>query len=472
MPDPETSTEKTNSVNIEDIGPCKKKVNIEIPEGTVKKATDEQYAQLRKDAVVPGFRKGRAPRRLLEKRFGKETSEQIKLKLLADSSSSAIKDNELDILREPEIDHENIELPESGPLKFDFEVEVRPEFELPPIENIPVKKTKMEVSDEQIDRELLQIRKHSGAWTPKKQDEPVETDDQIIASVTLKTEDTEEEEKVDNTEIYVRHNGFVAGVPVENLDELLTGSKAGQTVNTSVDVPKTYFREEYRGKKVDVSIHIKDVKWLKPAEMNDDFLKRYGVESEQELRDGIRQMLESRVEQQTRNEMTQQIYQYLLENTELELPTDIVADQSESQLKRQYSNLMMKGLSREQLDEQMEQLQASSEQQAKEQLKTFFIMDKVADKLDINVTEEEINGRIAQLAMQQGHRPEKMKEQMQQKGSLEQFKLQVREEKCINKLLGSANITEVEPGKDKSAEDNQGENAGKKQSKTEKEKPE
>ena len=80
---------------------------------------------------MPGFRKGRAPRRLLEKRFGKDVGEQIKLKLLADASDAAIKDNKLDILREPEINHEKIELPADGPLKFDFEVEVRPEFELP-----------------------------------------------------------------------------------------------------------------------------------------------------------------------------------------------------------------------------------------------------------------------------------------------------------------------------------------------------
>jgi len=462
MPEPQPATEQDNNITIEDTGPCKKKVIVEIPEQTLKKATEEQYAQLRKDALVPGFRKGRAPRRLLEKKFGKEASQKIKLKLLADASSSAIKDNELDILREPEIDYENIELPETGLLKFDFEVEVRPEFDLPPLENIPLKKTKLKVTEQQIDRQILQIRKSFGVWTPKKQDETVETDDQLIASVTLKTEDNEEEEKIDNTEIYVRHNGFVAGVPVENLDELLNAAKTGQTINTTVDVSKTYFKEEYRGKKMHVSIHIKDIKWLKPTDMNDDFLNKYGVENEEELRDKIRQALENRMEQQTRNEMTQQIYQHLLDNTEFDLPMDIVAEQSESLLKRQYTSLLTRGLSKEQLDQQMEQLRSSSEQQALEQLKTFFIIDKVADKLDISVSEEEINGQIARLAIQQGHRPEKMREQMQRDGSLEQFGLQVREDKCITKMLESANITEVKPQKKKSAKNKNTKKTGKK----------
>ncbi|MHC4313667.1 MAG: trigger factor family protein [Planctomycetota bacterium] len=95
-----------NTVTIAEAGPCRKKVIVEIPEEAIKKATEEQYETLRKDALVPGFRKGRAPRRLLEKRFGKETTEQVKLKLIADASDSAVKDSKLDALRDPDIDFE------------------------------------------------------------------------------------------------------------------------------------------------------------------------------------------------------------------------------------------------------------------------------------------------------------------------------------------------------------------------------
>jgi len=154
MAEEQQSTALKNTVTIEEAGPCKKKVFVQIPEESVKNATDEQYESLRKEALVPGFRKGRAPRQLLEKRFGKETTEQVKLKLLADASDSAIKDNKLDTLREPDIDFEKIELPADGPLKFDFEIEVRPEFDLPQLEGIAVEKRKLEVTDEQIDREI------------------------------------------------------------------------------------------------------------------------------------------------------------------------------------------------------------------------------------------------------------------------------------------------------------------------------
>lgn len=441
------STEFKNTVTIEDSGPCKKKVIIEVPEEAVRKTTDEQYETLRKEALVPGFRKGRVPRRLLEKRFGKETSEQIKLKLLAAASEAALKDNKLDILRDPDIDFEKVELPAAGPLKFDFEVEVRPEFDLPKLDGIPVEKQKLKVTDEQIDGEIEQMQKWSGVWTPRDGGK-VELDDQIIADVVLKTEGVEEEQKLNNIEIYVRSNGFVGAIPVEKLDELLVGAKAGDSKQTSVEVPKTYFRQEYRGKKVDIQIAVKEAKWLKPAAIDENFFKRVGVKDETDLREKLRESLQARLEQQVRGEMAEQIYKYMLDNTKFDLPVDIVAEQSTALLQRQYSNLMMRGVAREQIEEHMEQLRAGSDQQASEQLKTLFIMTKVAEKFKIDVTDEEINGHIAQLAAQRGQRPEKMREEMAHDGSLAQFKLQVREDKCVAKLLESAKVTEVEPKKE------------------------
>lgn len=440
------STAPKNTVTVEDIGPCKKKVMVEVPADAIKGKTDEQYRDLQKEAVVPGFRKGRAPRRLLEKRFGKETSEQVKLQILAEASDAAIKDNELNVFGEPDINHEEIELPSEGPLKFEFEVEVWPEFELPDLENIPVTKPKMEVTDEQIDTELAQLRRLSGVWAPREEG-ACEVEDQLLADVVIKAEEVEEAEKLDNTEVYVRKNGFVGSVPVDNLDEVLVGAKAGETRQVTVEVPKTYFREEYRGKKVDISIEIKDVKWLKPAELDAAFLERFEAEGEDDLKEKIQDMLEGRLENQARNEMSEQIYTYLLDNVSFDLPLDVVAQQATTVLQRQYVRLLQQGLSKEKMEEQMESLRASSEEQAQEQLKTFFVIDKVCDKLEIEVTDEEVNGHVAQLAIQRGQRPEKMREQMERDGSLSQFRLEIRQNKCISKLLESAAITEAKTQK-------------------------
>lgn len=128
--DKQAKAEVMNIVNIVEAGPCKKKISVEISEEAIKMAFDQQYRKLNRDTKVPGFNKGRAPRKLLEKRYGKEVNEQVKLKLLADASDLAIKDNGLDMLDKPDIKYEDIKLPENGPMKFEFEMNVRPDSEL------------------------------------------------------------------------------------------------------------------------------------------------------------------------------------------------------------------------------------------------------------------------------------------------------------------------------------------------------
>ncbi len=444
----EENVHDKNTVTIEDSGSCKKKITVEIPEETIKASLDEQYQDLRKEAAIPGFRKGRAPIRLIEKRFGSEIGLQVKVKLLADASQTAIESNKLDVLGDPDIDHEKVELPEAGSMTFDFEVEVRPEFDLPELEGVEVEKPKVEPTDEEIDEEIMTMRRQAGIWTPK-EDGQVEEDNQIVADVVLEIEDVEEHEKLDNIEVSVRETGFVGPVPVEGLSDLLVGAKVGDEKKTTVEVPKTFHNEQYRGKKVDITIEVKDIKQLEPVEMNEEFLERFGVDNEDDLREKLMEYRRSQAEREARTSMADQIHRYLLDNTKFDLPEDIVADQSTRILQRQYTNMLMQGLPREQIEQQMQQIRAGSDERAEEQLKLFFLMDKIAEALEITTTEEEINGHIAQVAAMRNRRPAKVREELVKDGSLTQFVLQVREQKCIEKILESAKIKEAKPPKEK-----------------------
>lgn len=446
--DQEQTSEQTEvkpNVTIENTGSCKKKITVEILESKIKEVLDGKYKELKNDAVLPGFRKGRAPLRLLEKRFGTDIQKQAKLEILIDAAQNAIKDNNLDILGDPNIEHDKIELPISGPMTFSFEVEVRPEFELPELEGIEIEKPTFEVTDEKVTEELQTMCRRAGVWIPK--DGKAALEDQVVADVSLTVEGAAEPEKYDNTEIYIRKAGFVSGVPIEDLDQLLVGAVAGETKSTTVDIPATFFNEQYRGKKIGVEITLKEIKALNPAEINEDFLKRYGYENEDQLRDIFRRQLTEQAERQARTAMSEQVHEYLKEHIQFDLPADVVADQSLALLQRQYANMLIRGVAKEQADQQMDQLRASSEEQAIQQLKQFFIMDKIAQKFEITVTDEEINGHIAQIASYRGRRPEKMREEMHRDGSLANFTLQVREEKCIEKILEKARIVDVAPEK-------------------------
>jgi trigger factor len=293
------------------------------------------------------------------------------------------------------------------------------------------------------------MQKRSGVMEPK--DGAIETDDQVIANIVMDIEDVEEDEKRENIEISVVENGNIAGIPIEDLTKLLVGAKSGDKKTANVDVASTFYNEQYRGKKIAIEIDIKDVKTLVPAELDEAFFTRLGIEDEDELRERITESMEQQADRDARTSMSQQIQKHLVDNTTFDLPESIIAEHSSRVLQREYTNMLIQGKQREEIEQQMAQLRASSEDQAKEQLKQFFIMAKVADKLEVEVTEEEINGHIAQVAAYRGKRPEKMREELMKDGSLSQFSLQVREDKCIDKMLESAKVTEVDQVKEKPA---------------------
>jgi trigger factor len=440
----EAKEEIKNIVEISDAGPCKKKVSIEIPAEKITKALDEQYEQLRKDAIVPGFRKGRAPRRLLEKRYGKESAEQVKLKLMMDASEAALKDNNVNSIGDPNIEHEKVELPEKGSMKFEFEIEVRPEFDLPALEGIPVDKPKLEVSGELVEKEIKELQNRFGTYKPA--EGKIALEDQVIADVVLKPEGGEME-VIKNTEINVHERSFVGRVFVEGLDKVLVGAKAGDTKTTTTDVPATFYNETYRGKKVEIEIKVSDVKRLEPAALDEEFFKRIGIANIDELKKTLRERNEKGIERQQKEVMRQEVRDYLNEQVDFDLPMDVVADQSRNILQRQYTRMLLQGTKADEIAKQMEELKASSDQQAQLQLKAFFVMDAVAKKLNIEATEEEINGYIAQAAMYRQMRPEKLREQMARDGSLAEAAMEIRELKCIDKILETAKISEVDPKK-------------------------
>ncbi len=127
-----------NTVEVEDVAALKKKVAVTVPRGRIDAKMNEMFGELRTTAQVPGFRVGRAPQRLVEKRFGKEVAQDVRNALVGESIGSAIEDAELKTLGEPNIDLDTIELPDSGDMTFSFEVEIEPQFDLPDTGGIKV----------------------------------------------------------------------------------------------------------------------------------------------------------------------------------------------------------------------------------------------------------------------------------------------------------------------------------------------
>ncbi len=446
-----TEEKPKQQVSIEDAGPARKLLTIELPEERLHEKIESMYTELSDDAVIPGFRRGRAPRRLIEKRFGDSVNEDVKNQLLQDSYTQAIEDHDLKVVGEPEIkDIESITIPESGPLTYQVEVEIVPEVNLPSLEGIKVIKRINEVTESDIDKEVDQYRQRMGTFT-EITDKPVKAGDFIQADVKIhagKNPDEGEEPIIHQPGAYILVNGqekgfkgHVAGILIDDLGKRLAGKKSGHVETVQMTGPIGYEDERIKDQPITITIKIDQIERVEPAPM-ETIIAQAGYTTEEDLRNAIRNMIEQRHEREQQQDMHNQISDFLMDQVDLELPEGLTGRQTDRVLKRQALEMVYIGTPPEEIDQKLAEARSGSEEEARKQLKLLFILDKAARDLNIEVAQGEINGHIATIAAQQQRRPEKLRQEMAKRGELENLYLQIRELKTLNQILSKAEITE------------------------------
>ncbi|MCP4377278.1 MAG: trigger factor [bacterium] len=438
-----------NSVSVEEAGKLRKKVTVTIPQATIDVKRNEMYGELGDTAQVPGFRIGHAPRRLIEKRFGKEVAADVRNALIGESLGHAIEKTDLNVLGEPDLELDDIELPESGEMAFSFEVEIAPEFDLPNLKDIPVNKRLVEVGDDRIDEYVNELRSTRATFEPS--DGPAADGDSLVVSAEVAVEGAT---TVKRDDIALRvAPGQIEGLPLVDLGTALVGKTAGDTATLEVTVPEAHPNEDWKGKLASVEVTVKSLtsKILPPADA--EFAKQLGFEAIDELREFVRERMSERIESEIASDMRAQVSTHLLDNTEFDLPEGVAARHTEGVLRRRYIELLRSGMPREQLDENMTVIQAEAQQQADRELRLQFILGKIADDMEIEISDGDLNATIASMAAQYQRRPEKMRQELESDGSLEQVRTSMREDAALDKILGDAKVTEVteEPKEKKTA---------------------
>ena len=425
------------AVAVEDAGTLKKKVTVTVPAEKIAAKREEMFGELSTSAQVPGFRIGRAPRRLLEKRFGKEVQRDVRNAILGDSLGKAIEKSELKVLGEPDLDLDAIKLPESGDLTYGFEVEVAPEFDLPELKGIPVNKPALEVTDSRVDEAIERIRLSHARHEDT--DAAAEAHDVVVVAARITGDGIEETTTTATLRVAP---GQVEGLPMLDLGEKLAGKKAGESVELSVKVPGVHPNESWQGKQAKVDLTINQVRKRVLPTIDDEYAKAMGYESLAELRKGIKSSMGAQVEMEIRRAMREQVDEYLVANTDFELPEGVAKRHAARLLQRRHVDLLQMGLPQAQVEERMTQIQASVAEEAKRDLKLSFILGKIADERKIEVVDEEINAQVAYMARQYGQRPERMRHQLEADGTLEQVAMSIREGKVVEQLLTDAAVTE------------------------------
>jgi len=330
---------------------------------------------------------------------------------------------------------------EDAPLTYSFEVEVQPDITIPELKGIKIKKPKIEVSDENVQQAMTNLREQQGTLVPI-EDRGVEDKDYLTADVHIKLDGNVVGHQHDAQ--IVSRAGRIAGVEVEDLDEQLRGMKSGDTRTIKATAPENHPNEPLRGKEVEIEVKLKDIKKLEPVEVNQDFLDSLGFENENELLDALREQMVERIDYDVQQAMREQVNKHLLDNVKMDLPAKLSGRQEQRVVQRRAMDLMMRGVPREQIGANIERLQTGAKDEAVRELKLFFILQKIANEANVDVEEAELNGRIAMLAAQRGARPEKLKQEMAKDGTLANLYVQMREQKAVDRILEQAQVEEVD----------------------------
>ena len=437
--DAEVNLMDDNTVAVEDAGKLRKKVTVTIPQVSIDAKRDEMYGELGDTAQVPGFRIGHAPRRLIEKRFGREVATDVRNALIGESLGHAVETADLNVLGQPDLELDAIELPETGDMVFSFEVEVAPQFDLPNLKSIRVEKRIVEVGDDRINEYIDELRSTRATFEPS--DGPVRDGDSLTVSAKVIVEGAD---TVERDEVGLRAApGQIEGLPLVELGAALVGKNVGETATLEITVPEAHPNEEWKGKPATVEVTIKSLTSRVLPEAGPEFAKQLGFESLEELREFVRGRMAERIESEITRDMRGQVGQFLLDNTEFELPEGVAARHTEGVLRRRHIELLRAGMPRERVEENMTRLRAEAEQQADRELRLQFILGKIADELEIEISDGDLNAMIASMAAQYQRRPEKMRQELEADGSLEQVRVSMCEDAALDKLIADAEVVEI-----------------------------
>jgi trigger factor len=469
MAETSATTEKSiYDVKVEDAGPAKKRLTITVPADAIREKIEESIGTLANEAAVPGFRKGKVPRKLLERRFGSTVRNETKNQIVADAYASVIEEQEIRPVGEPEpVDKiDELELEEGKPLTFAVEVEVVPDFELPELENIDIKKPMLEITDEQIEEELNRNCLQMGEAEEIRSD--FQPGDRLVGPGTA-TKEGEEEPffRHEHIDIIVPGDdeggrGQVLGLLIDGLASLLKDKSVGDTLTVEAVGPEGHELEHIRGRKLTIEVTIREAQRITPASV-EQVVAHYGMASEQLLREQIRIALEQRRDEQQRGAMREQVHDYLLDAVDFDLPEKLSAAQATRMVERQRLELLYQGMSVEEVEERLAELRAEAEAASRRRLKLSFILNRLARHFEVEVSDQEVNGRIAAIAMQRGVRPDQLRTELVQSNRLGELAAQIRENKAADRVIDRANVTEI-PAEEwnKAAREKQGESEGRK----------
>lgn len=409
--------------NVEEISATKKRLKIEIPSDAIEKEITGGLEKLRQKTKIPGFRTGKAPISLIEKKFGKDVEGEALQKLIPRFYAESVTEAELKPISDP-VFEEAGEFKRNTPFNMTIMVEVLPKIEELKYDGLKIKDMEVKVEEKDLDDVLESLRQDKAVFEPT--EEPLATGDLAVMDYRIKEEEKSYEGQV-----------FKVGSPnmPEEFSKALAGRKKGETFEIAVKFPDNYGLKEAAGKELTFQISLKDTKKMKLPELSDEFAKDFGNDTLAELKEHVKGEIERSKKSALRKMQKAEIMKTLLETHQFDLPEGLM----EQEQKRLVEEAVAAGNT-----EEPSALKEKMREAAQRNVKASILLDLIGEKEKIKATEEDVKNKIAEMSQRSTLPPENIiKYYVSKHGSLDSLRHAVFEEKVLDLLIDKAELEKV-----------------------------
>lgn len=401
-------------------------------------AVDKAYKKTRKNYNIPGFRKGKAPRVVLETQFGKGLFYNDAIEILfPEVYPDAVKELGIDPIDNPDLDVE--EISKDNGIVMVLNVEVKPEFELGIYKGIEVEKVEDTVKDEDVDAKLNQMLDNNARMVSAPEKAIEDGDTAVIDFEGFDNGVAFEGGKGENHNLVIGSNSFIPG-----FEDQLVGKKVGDDVDVNVTFPEEYHAEDLAGKPVVFKVSIKDIKVKELSTLDDEFAKDVSeFDTLDELKKDIREKLEEETKVKVENELRSKVVEKVAEGTEVEVPEVMVKTQVDNMLNELHYQLQAQGFGLDQLlsmtGRNIDEMKEERKEEAQKVVKSSLVLEAICNKEDIDATDEELNTELESMATMYNMNLEEIKKAFREE-DIEDIKNQIKMRKTIDFLVENAKL--------------------------------
>jgi trigger factor len=418
-------------------------MRIEVDAKAVDEVFDSVAKQFQKQAELPGFRPGKAPRDMVLKKYNAEITDEAKRKLIGDNYRKAVEEKKLNVIGYPDI--EEIAFGQGQNLQFAATVETAPEFELPEYKGLSAKREDKTVTDADVERALkLLAQQHTKFETVPRE---LRMGDIAVVNYTGTCEGKPITDTAPTARGLTEKKNFWLDVEpsafIEGFAAQMVGAKAGEKRTVNVDFPADFVTKELQNKKGAFEVEILEVKEKILPPIDDEFAKKYGAENMEKLRAGVRRDLENELKHSQARSVQGQIIKALLDKVQFELPETPVANVTRNAVYDIVRENSQRGVPREIIEKQKDEIYSVAAANAKERVKLAFLVQRIAEKEKISITQDDILRRAQMLASMYQIPLDKFIQDVQKRNGVQELYDQVAHEKVMELLENNAQIETV-----------------------------